>query len=106
MKSLNPHRVIALLKLKTAEEGGLTSPLLSGTRSLILQFPSPEGAVSLGAALLPSHSSEIKPGSEIETEVVFWVEEARIHAVSGASFQIWYSRVVGSGLIIDVISDS
>jgi hypothetical protein len=37
--------------------------------------------------------------------VLFWAEEARIYATAGASFEIWYGRLVGSGTVTDLVDE-
>jgi hypothetical protein len=97
------HRVIAALDLKPAEDGGLSAPLPAGTRSLLLRFPEGDeqsAAVTLGAVITPRAATELAPGEKVDAQVLFWADEARIHATVGASFDLWYGRVVGCGTVI------
>ena len=102
------HRVIAALDLKAAEDGGLEAPLPAGTRSLLVRFPDGDGqpaAVTLGAVITPRAATELAPGEKLDAEVLFWADEARIHATVGASFDLWYGRVVGHGTVISEAGD-
>jgi hypothetical protein len=101
------HRVIAALDLKTAEDGGLAAPLPAVTRSLLLRFAHADGQsepVTLGAVITPRAAAELAPGDKLDALVLFWADEARIHATPGASFDLWYGRVVGHGTVISEAS--
>jgi hypothetical protein len=103
------YRVQAMLTLAPTEEGGLTLPLPAGTRSLLLRFPAVGEAnpelVTLGAVLTPQNGTELAPGAVTETDVLFWSDDARIHATAGASFDLWYGRPVGHGTVTSVADD-
>ena len=38
-------------------------------------------------------------GEVTDAEVLFWADEARIHATAGARFELWYGRPVGQGTV-------
>ena len=102
------YRVIAALDLKAAEDGGLAAPLPAGTRALLVRFPDGDGepaAVTLGAVVTPRAATELAPGEKLDAQVLFWADEARIHATVGASFDLWYGRVVGHGTVISEAGD-
>jgi hypothetical protein len=97
------YRVHATLTLKPTADGGLAAPLPAGTRSLLLRFPALEDGqsdtVTLGAILTPQDGSRLAAGEKLDAELVFWADEARIFATPGASFDLWYGRLVGSGIV-------
>jgi hypothetical protein len=102
------YRVIAALDLKPAEDGGLAAPLPAGTRSLLLRFPDGDAQsaeVTLGAVITPRAAAQLAPGEKLDAQVLFWADEARIHATVGASFDLWYGRVVGNGTVISEASE-
>jgi hypothetical protein len=39
------------------------------------------------------------PGKDTDAEVLFWADEARIHATVGTPFELWYGRPVGHGTV-------
>jgi len=84
--------------------------LESGTRSLILQFPSgtdeaPE-PVSIGAVIATEDGLPLESGTcDRQVRLTFWSDEARIYAHSGAPFEIWYGHPVGHGVVIRTIDD-
>lgn len=100
---MTAYRVLAKLSLKPTSEGGLAQPLPAGTRSLLLRFPADDdgrpGVVTLGAMLTPRNAAELAPGQDTDAEVLFWADEARIHATTGTPFELWYGRPVGNGTI-------
>jgi hypothetical protein len=103
------YRVQARLELTPAENGGLIQPLPAGTRSLLLRFPaagdgSPE-PVALGAVLTSRAATELTPGEVTDADVLFWADEARIHATVGSSFELWYGRPVGRGTVTGVADE-
>lgn len=79
------HDAEARIELLSTSSGGLQGPLPSGTRSLILQFESP------GARDVPVH-------------LWFWHDLARIYATPGITFDIWYGRVVGAGVVEELVA--
>ena len=103
------YRVLAVLRLRSTEEGGLAAPLPSGTPSLLLRFPPAEPggeSVTLGAVLTPHGGVQVlAAGHEIHVDVLFWADEARVYATVGASFDIWYGRLVGSGVILNHVDE-
>ncbi len=103
------YRVKAMLRLASTEDGGLIYPQPSGTKSILLQFPSVDdanpGPVMLGAVLTPQNGGQVAPGQVTEADVLFWNDEARIYATTDASFDLWYGRTVGHGTVISVVDD-
>lgn len=103
------YRVLATLHLKPTDDGGLAAPLPAGTRSLLLRFPASgeehAGPVTLGAVLTPRNADKLAPGHDVDADVLFWMDEARLHATVGAAFDLWYGRSVGSGTVTGVADD-
>lgn len=103
------YRVLATLTLAPTADGGLSAPMPTGTRSLLLRFATLEegqsSPVSLGAVIIPRVAAALTPGEKLEAEVLFWADEARIYAAPGATFELWYGRVVGSGTVTSVIGE-
>lgn len=106
---MTAYRVRARLSLKPASEGGLAQPLPAGTRSLLLRFPADDdgrpGEITLGAMLTPRNAAELIPGSVTDADVLFWADEARIHATAGAPFELWYGRPVGHGTVTELTDE-
>jgi hypothetical protein len=92
----------AILELLPIGAGGLTSPIVGETRSLLVVFGEsirdPKATI-LGARIVLDHQETAAAGeSQIEVSLEFWAPEAETYARAGAHFRIWYaSRVVGSG---------
>jgi hypothetical protein len=53
----------------------------------------------------PRDAAELVPGDDVDAEVLFWADEARIHATVGAPFDLWYGRLVGHGTVTGVADD-
>lgn len=107
---MTDHRVRARLALLRSNDGGLATPLPSGTRSLLLWFAALDGsddAAILGALITLGDAQEaLRPGSSYaDVELLFWVDVARLYATACSNFKVWYGRVVGSGTVT-VICDS
>src|SRR4051794_29537728 len=87
--------------------GGLTSPLPGRTPSMLAVFDAvlDEGdsnRVELGM-LLVTDRPHIGPGmTDLECDLNFWADVARIYAIPGAPFDLWYHGIVGSGLITNL----
>lgn len=103
------YRVHAALHLLSIGDGGLAAAMPSGTRSLLVRFPAagPDNEpVMFGAVWAPIDGGTLAAGADVEVEVLFWADEARIHATAGASLEVWYAgRVVGAGTITDVVDE-
>ena len=101
--------VEARLSLLPAESGGLQTPLSTGTRSLLLSFPSLEGhdkQVQIGAVIYLMDVEALEPGMlEALVRLHFWDDEAAIYATPGATFKIWYGRVVGEGVVERIVDE-
>jgi hypothetical protein len=95
--------VEARVGLLAAESGGLRSPLPTGTRSLLLVFPSLEysgGEVKIGAVIDVIDGSALVPGTDgVAVTIRFWADQAAVWATPGAAFTLWYGRVVGKGVV-------
>jgi hypothetical protein len=103
------HRARAELNLALPDEGGLSTALPSGTRSLLLRFAGFEGnqdSLPIGAVITTTKGEALEPGDrKVEADLHFWADEARIHATPGAHFELWYRRAVGTGMILNVVAD-
>jgi len=101
--------VEARLSLLPAESGGLQTPLPTGTRSLLLNFLSLESRdeqVRIGAVIDVMDAKSLEPGTlETLARIHFWTDEAAIYATPGATFKIWYGRVVGEGVVERIVDD-
>jgi hypothetical protein len=95
--------VEARVGLLAAEAGGLNSPMPTGTRSLMLVFPSLErsgGEVEIGAVIETINGSALVPGAdEVPVIIRFWADEAAVYATPGTAFTLWYGRAVGTGVV-------
>ncbi len=95
--------VEARVGLLAAESGGLHSPLPSGSRSLLLVFPSLERQgeeVKIGALIDVIDGSALVPGTDgVPVIIRFWADEAAVYATTGAAFTLWYGRAVGKGVV-------
>lgn len=100
----NGHRISADLSLNPTAEGGLREPLPSGTRSLIFEFKDQNGKAQLGARIETPTVGPLCPGEEIlGARVDFWADEARIYATEGQSFELWYGRHIGHGVVQQIL---
>jgi hypothetical protein len=101
--------VEAKVGLLPPESGGPQAALPTGTRSLMLAFPSLEDGgkeVMIGAVIDVMNGSALEPGTDGVTVVVrFWADEASVYATPGATFTLWYGRPVGNGVITRTIDE-
>jgi hypothetical protein len=95
--------VEARVGLFPAESGGLRSPMPTGTRSLMLVFPSlehPAEEVKIGAVIDVIDRPALVPGTvEVPVIMRFWADEAAVYATPGAAFTLWYGQTVGKGVV-------
>ncbi len=102
--------VEARVGLLPAASGGLNSPLPSGTRSLMLVFPSleqPGGDMRIGAVIDVLDGAALVPGTDgVGVVVRFWADEAAVYATPGATFAIWYGRPVGEGVVMRLADEA
>jgi hypothetical protein len=82
----------ARVGLLLSESGGLEAPMPTGTRSLLLVFPSLEDEgkeVMIGAVIDVMNGSALAPGAEgVPVPLRFWAGEAAVYAVPGAAFTL------------------
>lgn len=99
----------ARVRLLPAESGGLRGPMPTGTRSLMLVFPSLEDAaeeVQIGAVIDVVGEPALVPGrDEVPVVIQFWADEAAVYATPGAAFTLWYGGTVGSGVVTRVADE-
>lgn len=97
-----------LTLIDDADPSRAWAALASGSRSLLFQFPTAiEGQpemTSLGAIVTTSDQAALAWG-DVDREVLltFWDDVARLHVHPGAQFRVWYSRMIGSGVITDIV---
>jgi hypothetical protein len=101
--------VEARVGLLPAESGGLRSPMPTGTRSLLLVFPSlehPAEEVKIGAVIDVIDGPALVPGTDdVPVILRFWADEASVYATPGTRFTLWYGRAVGEGVITRVADE-
>lgn len=86
--------------LAPTSAGGLSSPLPSGTRSMLLYFAKDGPSDPIGVIITGADGDELRPdGSNRQVALEFWAPEADSLPESGAVFAIWYSRFVGVGVL-------
>ena len=99
----------ARVSLLPTGEGGLTAPLATGTKSLLLRFASGiEGdpLVTLGAVIDSEDRTPIAPGDrDRDVRLQFWADTAEVFVSNGASFELYYGREVGHGVVLRVVRD-
>jgi hypothetical protein len=101
--------VEAQVELFAAASGGFGSPMPTGTRSLVLAFPSlehPGEEVKIGAMIDVVGAPALVPGAGLAPVVMrFWADEAAVYAMPGAAFRLWYGRTVGTGVVTRLADD-
>jgi hypothetical protein len=101
------YRVNVDLDLASTGDGGLTAPLNRGNRSLLFVFPAlgeDDEPVRFGAFV--EHVDDGEPGRRCAAQLLFWDDLAEVYASPGATFDVWYSRIVGRGVVRSIVSDS
>jgi hypothetical protein len=102
--------VEARLGLLPTESGGLRSPMPTGTRSLLLAFTSLEHQgkeVKVGAVIDVVGGQTLVPGAaDVSVVIRFWADEAAVYATPGASFTLWYDRLVGTGVVTRIVDEA
>jgi hypothetical protein len=80
--------------------GGLSAPLPSGTRSLLLYFAQDRPREPIGVVITTADGGDLKPdGSSRRVALEFWAPEADSLPDAGSLFSVWYSRFVGVGIL-------
>ena len=100
------HRVVVDADLMSQDDGGLVGPLQPGNRSLLFAFPAPEAGeepVPFGAVVERIVGGG--PGTRCAAQLLFWHDLAELYALPGVGFDIWYSRVIGRGVVREVLAD-
>jgi len=73
---------------------------------LLFVFPAPEAGdepVRFGAVVEQINGGE--PGARCTAQLLFLDDLAEVFALPGAEFDIWYSRIVGHGVVKEVLTD-
>src|SRR5260370_29273412 len=95
--------VEARVGLLPAESGGLHDPMPTGTRSLMLVFPSledPASEVKIGAVIEVIGGPALVPGTGEGPGVMrLLAAEAQVYVPPGASVTLWYCRCVWTGVV-------
>jgi hypothetical protein len=99
----------ARVGLFPAESGGLRRPMPTGTRSLLLVFPSledPGREIQIGAVIDVANGPALVPGTDkVRVIIRFWADEAGAYATPGAGFTLWYGRAIGTGVVTRVADE-
>lgn len=102
-------RATARIELGHAVGAGLTMPLPSPCRSLLLrveQHLDGEDNPHLGVQITTASGEPLSPGNTgVAVQLDFWADLADVLVVPGARFTLRYPiRVVGSGEVVDVLT--
>lgn len=102
------HRVLISTQLLDTAKGGLKNSIEAGSRSVAYLFePLDEGEEPMGfGAVVEDVLAGGLPGGELSAVVRFWADLAKVYATAGAKFDLWLGRVVGHGVVKDVLPDS
>jgi hypothetical protein len=105
---LSVVRARARIELEDAASGGLSEPMPSPCRSLILRVEydvADEREVSLGVQITTDSGGPLSPGeSGVTVELRFWSDLADVFVVPSTRFTLRYpNRVVGRGQVLDVL---
>ena len=98
----------ARIKLDATTGGGLSEPMPSPCRSLILRIEhgTADGdEVNLGVQITTASGEPLSPGaSDVTVELHFWSDLADVFVVPSTTFTLRYpNRVVGRGQVLDVL---
>jgi hypothetical protein len=97
-------RAEAVLDLTTGADGGLTAPMPTPCRSLLLHIEQEgEDRIDLGVQISAS-GDPLHPGDAgLAVELDFWDDLADVYVVPGVRFTLRYpTRVVGRGHVLAV----
>jgi hypothetical protein len=100
--SVSRVHATAVLDLTATSAGGLAGSIESGTRSLLLRFPSGDAEVQVGAAISTADGTPLTPGASQAVALEFWADEAAEVVRPGLPFVAWHGRDVGSGTVTAV----
>lgn len=98
----------ARIEMNAAAEGGLSEPMPSPWRSLILRVEhdvAEEDETNLGVQITTPSGEPLGPGvSGLAVDLHFWSDLADVFVVTGTRFTLRYpNRVVGHGHVLDVL---
>lgn len=99
------HRVLVCAQLLGTDEGGLKAPIEVGSRSVAYVFERlGEGEEVMGfGAVVEDVLAGGAPGGEFRAVVRFWADLAEVYATSGTEFDLWLGRVVGHGVVKEIV---
>jgi hypothetical protein len=94
------------LALLSADLGGLTAPIDTPCRSLLMHVDAGPGIgpVTLGVLISNPSGEALMPGAAVvDARLDLWVDLAELYLVPGQEFELRYpTRVVGRGLVTSV----
>ena len=98
----------ARIELEETTGGGLSAPMSSPCRSLILRVEQDieaEDDVNLGVQITTATGEPLLPGaSDMTVDLHFWSDLADVFVVPSTRFTLRYpNRVVGRGQVLDVL---
>jgi hypothetical protein len=96
------------IELTSAADGGLSQPMPSPCRSLILRVEddaADEGEMNLGVQITTASGEPLSPGtSGVAVDLHFWSDLAEVFIVPNTQFTLRYpNRLVGRGHVVDVL---
>lgn len=98
---------LASVSFLPSSDGGLTAPLTTPCRSLLLRVPglAYDEPALFGVLISTDEDMSIRPGVEFpRVRLDFWDDVAGIHLKRGQDFALCYpTRVVAVGTIIDFV---
>lgn len=98
----------ARIEMNDAADGGLTEPMASACRSLILRVEhdvEEEDETNLGVQITTQSREPLEPGvAGVTVDPHFWSDLADVFVVPSTRFTLRYpNRVVGRGQVLDVL---
>lgn len=101
------HRVLISAQLVDTGEGGVKNAIVGGSRSVAYLFePLDDGEQPNGFGGVVEEVIEGgAPGGDLTAIVRFWAELAEVYATPGTQFDLWLGRVVGHGVVKEVLPD-
>jgi hypothetical protein len=99
---------LAQIDLTEAAQGGLSEPMPSPCRSLILRVEydaAEEDGMNLGVQIATESGGPLSPGAfGLTVDLHFWSGLAEVFVTPGTRFTLRYTdRVIGRGEVLDVL---
>ena len=95
------HRADVLVRLSEPDRGRLLAGVFSeGSRSVMFRFP--EAGEHEDGDMFGAIIEELgeQPDGQLRAHLLFWSDLARIYVTPGATFEVWYARTVGEGVVL------